>query len=132
MQVVRGSVDPNNAVASFFDTIGNDPQYWLIPPENHPAVSKTWVRAVGRKEGRAASCSCWQKDVAWEVGGYFLTSAALAVVVLDILSGKIKERGVMTAENAFEPKPFLDEIESVLPNSSANSKLFEERFEWLE
>jgi hypothetical protein len=67
----------------------------------------------------------------WNVGGYFLTSVALAVAVRKILRGEIQERGVMTAETAFEPLPFLDEAVSLLPDPLPDGKMIDESFEWL-
>jgi hypothetical protein len=68
----------------------------------------------------------------WNVGGYLLTSAALVVAVLKILRGEIRERGVMTAETAFEPHSFFDEVATVLPGPPPDGKLIDESFEWLE
>jgi hypothetical protein len=57
---------------------------------------------------------------------------ALAVGVRKILRGEIRERGVMTAEKAFEPISFFDEVTAVLPELPPNGKLISESFEWLE
>lgn len=68
----------------------------------------------------------------WNVGGYFLTSAALAVSVHKILRDETQERGVMTAETAFEPQSFFDEVAAVLPELPPDGKLIGESFEWLQ
>jgi hypothetical protein len=68
----------------------------------------------------------------WNVGGYFLTSVALAVAVRKILRGEIRERGVMTAETAFEPLSFFDEVVAVLPDPPPDGRLIDESFEWLQ
>jgi hypothetical protein len=68
----------------------------------------------------------------WNVGVYFLTSVALAVAVRKILRGEIGERGVMTAETACEPLPFLDEVAALMPDSFPDGRLIDESFEWLE
>jgi hypothetical protein len=39
----------------------------------------------------------------WDVGGYLLTSVPLVVAALQILRGEMRERGVMTVEQAFDP-----------------------------
>jgi hypothetical protein len=57
---------------------------------------------------------------------------ALAVAVRKILRGEIEERGVMTAEKAFEPLPFLDEVTSLITESLPDGKMLGETFEWLE
>jgi hypothetical protein len=91
-----------------------------------------WVRAVGRKAGRAARCSCWFTAPVWDVGGYFLTSVPLVVATLQILRGEIRERGVMTAEKAFDPLPFFDQVVALLPDPPPDGKLIDESFEWLD
>jgi hypothetical protein len=55
----------------------------------------------------------------------------LAVAVRKILRGEIRERGVMTAETAFEPQSFFDEVAAVLPEPPPDGKLIHESFEWL-
>ena len=66
------------------------------------------------------------------MGLWFLTSVALAVGVLKILRGEIRERGVMIAEKAFEPLPFLDEVASLIPDSLPDGRLIGESFEWMD
>lgn len=132
LRVLGGNIDSETATNSFYDTVESDPHHWLTLPDDFVPIPKMWVRAVGRKEGRAARCSCWFTAPMWNVGGYFLTSVALAVAVRKILRGEMRERGVMTAETAFEPLPFLDEVASLMPNSLPDGKLIGESFEWLE
>ncbi len=108
LRVLEGDIDSDTATNSFFDTIESDPHSLLTLPDDFVAPAKLWVTALGRKEGRAARYSCWFTPAMWNVGGYFLTSAALAVAVRKILRGEIQERGVMHAETAFEPLPFLE------------------------
>jgi len=130
--VVGGDIDSDTTMNSFYDTVESDPGRWLTHQDDFIPVPKMWVRALGWKEGYAARYSCWFTAPMWNVGGYFLTSVALAVAVLKILRGEIEERGVMTAENAFEPLPFLDEVASLLSESLPNGKMIGETFEWLE
>jgi len=132
LRVLEGNIDSDTAVSSFYDTIESDPHHWLTLPEDFVPTPKMWVRAVGRKEGRAARCSCWLTAPMWNVGGYFLTSVALAVAVRKILRGEIQKRGVMTAEKAFEPLSFFDEVVAVLPEPPPDGRLIGESFEWLE
>jgi hypothetical protein len=68
----------------------------------------------------------------WDVGGYLITSAALVAAARKILRGEIRERGVMTAEAAFEPLSYFDEVVAVLPEPPPDGKLIDESFEWLE
>jgi hypothetical protein len=91
-----------------------------------------WGRAVGRKEGRAARYTCWFTAPMWNVGGYFLTSVALVVAALHILRGEVRERGVMTAEKAFDPLSFFEKVAALLPDPPPDRKLIGESFEWLE
>lgn len=132
LRVLEGEIDSDTAVNSFYNTIETDPHHWLTLPDDFVASSKMWVRAVGRKEGRAARYTCWFVEPMWNVGGYFLTSVALVAAVHKILRGEIQERGVMLAETAFEPLSFFDEVVTLLPEPLPDGKLIEESFEWLE
>ncbi len=132
LRVLEGSIDADTALDSFLDTAKSDPPRYLTLQDDFIPISKTWARAVGRKEGRAARFSCWLTAPMWDVGGYFLTSAALVVAVCKILRGEIQERGVMTAETAFEPQSFFDEVVAVLPEPPPDGKLIDESFEWLD
>ena len=132
LRMLEENIDPETAVNSFFDIADSDPHRWLTAPEDFTPVPKMWVRAVGRKEGRAARCSCWFTAPMWNVGGWFLTSVALVVAARKILRGEIRERGVMTAEKAFEPQSFFDEVIAVLPEPPPDGRLIGESFEWLE
>jgi len=73
-----------------------------------------------------------QENGSRNVGGYFLTSVALVAAVHKILRGEIRERGVMTAETAFRPLSFFEEVVDVLPDPPPGGKLIGESFEWLE
>lgn len=76
--------------------------------------------AIGRREGRAAGCTCWFTAPMWNVGGWFLTSVALVVAALNILRGEVQEQGIMTAEKAFEPLPFFDQVVALWPDPLAD------------
>ena len=132
LRMLEEDIDSDTVINSFYDTADSDPQRWLTPPDDYTPLPKMWARAVGRKEGRAARCTCWFIAPMWNVGGYFLTGAALAVAALKILRGEIRERGVMHAETAFDPLPFLDEVAAMLPEPPPDGKLIGESFEWLE
>ena len=132
LRVLDGNIDSDAATNSFYDTVESDPHRWLTLSDDFVPIPKMWVHAVGRKEGRAARCTCWFKAPLWDVDGYFLTSVALAVAVRKTLRGEIRERGVMTAEMTFEPLPFLDEVATLLPDPPPDGKLIDESFEWLE
>ena len=132
LRVLGGTIDAETAINSFYATVERDPQRWLKLPDDFVPIPKMWVRAVGRKEGRAARCNCWFTAPMWDVGGYFLTSVALVGAVRKILRGEFGERGVLTAETAFEPLPFLDEVASLIPDPLPDGKLIDESFEWLE
>jgi hypothetical protein len=116
LRMLEGSVDTDSAVSSFYDTIERDPHRWLTLSDDLIPTSKMWVRAVGRQEGRAARHTCWFTAPMWNVGGYFLTSVALVAAARKILRGELRECGVMTAETAFEPLDFFDEVVAVLPD----------------
>jgi hypothetical protein len=131
LRVLEGDTAAEAATNAFFDAVENDPHRWLTVPDDFIPPPKLWARAVGRKEGRAVRCSCWFKAPIWNAGGYFLSSVAQAVAVLKILRGETRKRGVVTAEKAFEPLPFLDEVASLLPETPPDGKLTDESLEWL-
>lgn len=131
-RVAEGSMDSETATNSFFDKVESDPPRWLALTDDFAPIPKMWLRAVGRKEGRSARCSCWLTAHMWNVGGYFLTSVALAAAVRMILRGEIQERGVIAAEIAFEPLAFFDEVVSLIPDPPPGGKMISESFEWLE
>jgi hypothetical protein len=130
-RVLEGDIDSDAATKSFYAAVESDPDRWLTPPDGFGLLPKMWVRAVGRQEGRAARHTCWLTPAMWNVGGYFLTSVALAVAVRKILHGEVRERGVMTAEKAFEPQSFFDEVVALLPDPPPDGRLIDESFEWL-
>jgi len=132
LRVLEENIDPDTATSSFYDTVNSDPQHWLTLPDDYTPVPAMWVRAVGRKDGRAARCNCWFTAPIWDVGGHLITSAALVAAARKILRGEIQARGVMTAETAFEPQSFFDEVVAVLPEPPPDGKLIGESFEWLE
>jgi saccharopine dehydrogenase-like NADP-dependent oxidoreductase len=131
-RVIAGEIDAEAATSAFYDTIERDPHSLLTLQGELPPITKMWVRAVGHKAGRAARCSCWFTAPMWNVGGWFLTSVALAVAVRMIARGEVRERGVMHAEKAFEPKSYFNEVVAVLPEPPSDGKLIGESFEWLE
>jgi hypothetical protein len=132
LRVLGGDIDAATAADAFYDTVESDPRRWLTLTDEVVPIPKMWVRAVGRTEGRAARYSCWLTPAMWNVGGYLLTSVALAVAVRKVLRGEVRERGVITAETAFEPLPFLNEVASLIPDSLPDGKLLGDSFEWLE
>ncbi len=133
LRVTAGDTDPATAMSSFYETIENDPDRWLTVANDFVAFSPDWVTAVGSKGGRDARYNCWLSPDLWnEQSAWFLTSVPLAVAVLRILSGETRERGVMTAEKAFEPLSFFDEVVTLLPEPPMDGKLIGESFEWLE
>jgi len=131
LRVLGGEISPETATNLFYSTIERDPCRWLTLPEEFVAPPELWVRAVGRKDGRAARCSCWFTAPMWNVNLYLLTSASLAAAVRKILRGEVREKGVMAAETAFEPQPFFDEVVTVLPEPPPDGRLIDESFEWL-
>jgi len=132
LSVLKGNVDADAALDSFLDTAESDPHRFLTLPDDFVPIPKTWARAVGSKEGRAARFSCWLTAPMWDVGGYFLTSVALVAAVRKILHGEIKKRGVFTAEKVFEPTSFFNEVVAILPEPPSDGRLINESFEWMQ
>ena len=56
---------------------------------------------------------------------------ARVVAARKLLRGEIQKRGVMTAEQAFDPLPLLDEVASLLTEPLPDGKLIDASFEWL-
>lgn len=131
LRVLEGQVDHEAATDTFYDTVERDPDRWLTVPDGFSADLKMWARAVGRREGRAARFTCWFAEEMWDVGGYYLTSATLVHAALRILRGEVQERGVMTAEMAFEPRSYFAELAALLPELGPDGRLVGESLEWL-
>jgi hypothetical protein len=132
LRVLEGDIDSDAATNSFYDAVESDPYRWLTVPDNFVLLPKMWVRAIGCREGRPARHTCWFTPAMWNVGGYFLTSVALAVAARKILRGEVQELGVMHAETAFDPRSFFNEVVAVLPDPPPDGRLIDESFEWLE
>jgi saccharopine dehydrogenase-like NADP-dependent oxidoreductase len=132
LRMLAGDIDYETAVNSIYDTVESDPDRWLTFPDNYDQISKMWVRALGRKEGRATRYTAWFTASMSDVSGYFLTSVALVAAARLILQSEIQASGVMHAEKAFEPLTFFDEVIAVLPTLPHDGKLIEESLEWLE
>jgi saccharopine dehydrogenase (NAD+, L-lysine-forming) len=133
LRVAAGEADPATALSSFYETIEDDPDQWMKATDDFVAFSPDWVSAVGYKGGRAARFNCWLAPALWdEQSAWFLTSVPLVVAVLSILSGETRERGVLTAEKAFDPLSFFDEVVALLPEPPPGGKLIVESFELLE
>lgn len=131
MRVLEKKIAPDAALREFYDAAKGDPQSLLALPDGYTPVPYMWVRAVGHKEGRAARCTCCLTAPMWHVGGYLVTSATLVAAALKILRGEIRERGLMTAETAFEPQPFYEEMAALLSDSLPGGRVVAESFEWL-
>ncbi len=132
LRVLAGEFSAEAAVNSFYDTVEQDPGQWLRTTKDIRPTAEMWARAIGQKEGRAASCTCWLTASMWNVKTYFLTSAALAVAVQKVLRGETRLPGVTVAEKAFEPLSFFDEVGSCLADELPDGKFIDESFEWLE
>lgn len=132
LRVLEENVDHEDAINTFYEMISNSPDELLTLPDDFNLNTKMWVRAVGKKDGRAARSTCWFTTHMWNTGGYFLTSVALVTAALKVLRGEIGERGVFTAEKAFDPQSFFNEVVTILPTTPFGEKIIDELFEWLE
>jgi len=127
-----GDVEPETAIGAFLDVVESDPQRWLTVPEDHVPIPIMWVRAVGQKNGRPARCDCWVSAPLPKPAGWLLTNAALAAAALKILRGEVSERGVMAAEQAFDPPSFFEEMAGLLPEPPPHGQLVGESLHWLD
>ena len=123
---------PEAGMDKLYEIIAEEPARWLTVEDDFAPPVKIWSRAAGQKEGRAAQCTCWLLAPVWEVGGYQLTSVALAAAALQILRGKVRSKGVLAAETAFDPLPYLNDVASLLPESLPEGRLVGHSFQWLE
>lgn len=133
-QVVAGAMDAPTAVDTIFDEVEADPGYWLSMAKGAlDQLSPDWVSAIGRKDGRAARVNCWLVPELWsDEAAWLLTSIPLAVTAFKLLRGEVPGPGVMMAESAFEPLPYLDEVASLVPTPLPGGKMTGESFDWLE
>ena len=132
LRVLAGELNSEAAAKSFYDTVERDPAQWLRTTKNFRPTAEIWTRAIGHKEGRAASCTCWLTAAMWNVQSYFLTSVALAVAVQKVLQGETRLPGVLAAEKAFMPLSFFNEVGSLLADYLPDGKFVDESFEWFE
>lgn len=102
-QIAAGKSDAAKATMAFLDTITADPNRWLKGREGVPTGFGMMATAIGRRERRKVRYSCWPAGP-WESTVGPLTTAALR-----ILHGKVRLRGVIPPEAAFDPIPFLKE-----------------------
>jgi hypothetical protein len=132
LRILEEKIASDTALGAFYDAAAGDPRPLLALPDDYAPVPYMWVRAVGRKEGRAARCTCWLTAPMWDVGGYGVTSATLVVAACKILRGEIRARGTMTAEAAFEPQPFYNEMAALLSEFLPDGKVVSESLERLD
>jgi hypothetical protein len=132
LRVLEAKIALDAALRAFYDAAEGDPRPLLVLPDDYTSLPYMWVRAVGRKEGRAARCTCSLTAPMWDVGGYLITSAALVAAACKIMRGEVRQPGVMTAETAFEPRPFYDELATLLSEYLPDGQVVAEAFEWLE
>ena len=131
-RMVDDGIDPGTAVGAFFDVVDADPQGWLTVPDGYIPVPIMWLRAIGHKDGRPARSDCWISALLPELPGWFLTNAALAAAALKMLHGEVTRPGVMTAEQAFDPESFFDELAGLLPQPPSDGHLLSRSFHWLD
>lgn len=130
LRVAAGEIDAETATSAFYEAVDGDPKGWLSLQDELVLPAEIWVRAVGRKDNRPARSTCWFTAATWNVDGYEVCGVSLAVTALKMLRGDVREPGVTTAEKAFEPMPFLDEVAAqVLP---PEEKLIETSLELLD
>lgn len=132
LRVLEENVDPEDAINTFYKMISNSPNELLTLPDDFNLNTRMWVRAVGNKDGRAARSTCWFTTHMWNLRGYFLTSVALVTAAFKVLRGEIGEHGVFTAEKAFDPQSFFNEVVTILPTTPFREKIIDELFEWLD
>lgn len=128
----EGNVDADTAVNNMYGIAESDPRCYLTLTDGSLNIPKMWVSVVGYKDGRAARGICWFTAPMWNVGGYYLTGVVLALCAIKLLSGEIKEHGVINAEDAFDSSTFFDDLTAMLPEVENDEKMIDEAIEFLD
>ena len=122
-EVASGRSDAGTAAMTLLDAITRDPDRWLTNPGGAPSEFGMMASATGRKGGRKVRYSCWP------AGPWESTVGPLTVGALRILRGKVRDRGVLPPEAAFEPLRFLEEAARAGPGRPGAGRLLNESLE---
>ena len=124
-EVSAGRMDTREAALDFAKEVKDDEGRWLTNPENAPLEFITWASATGEKNGERGEYTMIQ-NTKW-----LSTAAPLSQATLRLLTGEMRERGVLPPEACFDPIPFMEDAASVMPGWPSGTRLFEESFEEL-
>jgi hypothetical protein len=104
-RVAKGELDESQAVLAFLDQVLSQEGRGQPVPSGL-LMGTRWAQAIGTKDGKRASYTCWP-------AGWFRpnpTPVALTLATLKILSGEIGIHGVLTPESCLDPLPFFKEV----------------------
>src|SRR5436190_683900 len=119
-EIAGGRSDPAKATMALLDAIAADPDRWLKGPVRAPSDFGMMASANGIKDRRKVRTSCWP------AGPWESTVGPLTVAALRILHGKVRDRGVLPPEAAFEPLRFLAEAARAGPGRPGPGRLLNE------
>jgi len=124
-EIAGGRSDPSKATVALLDAITADPGRWLKGRVGAPSDFGMMATASGTKDRRKIRYSCWP------AGPWESTVGPLTVAALRILHGKVRDRGVLPPEAAFEPLRFLEEAARAGPGRPGPRRLLTESRESL-
>jgi len=124
-EIAGGRSDPSKATVALLDAITADPDRWLKGQVGAPSDFGMMATASGTKDRRKIRYSCWP------AGPWESTVGPLTVAALRILHGKVRDRGVLPPEAAFEPLRFLEEAARAGPGRPGPGRLLTESRESL-
>src|SRR5437667_755647 len=102
------------------DEIAADTDRWLQSRAKVPTDCGMMATATGTRRRRKVRTSCWP------AGPWESTVGPLTVAALRILHGKVRDRGVLPPEAAFEPLRFLEEAARAGPGRPGPGRLLNE------
>jgi saccharopine dehydrogenase-like NADP-dependent oxidoreductase len=125
-RIRRREIDPGEAAIQFHEGVATRlkdieaPSSWREPGIVLRAV------ATGVKDGRRTRYSCWPT---W---GWMAAPSALTVAALRIMSGDIKQRGVLAPEACLDPMSFFREAALLVSKDAERKELLADSSEALD
>jgi hypothetical protein len=124
-RIARGEMTESQAAFSFFESATTPQPCSPAVPAGCESGWVPWAVAVGTLNGRRTRYRCWP------VGGWDTTTGPLAAVVLKMLRGEIRAKGVLSPESCLDPLPFFAEVASLEGVEPPDGKLLGESFDAL-
>lgn len=123
-RIRAGEVNTREAALAFIESAGEERGRWAPTTDKFP--DDFWISATGIKDGKKVRYTLVPTP------GWLSTSGPLYIAAKRILEGKFSERGVLPPEACFDPLSFIQEVASIEPGWTKDSKLFDENLENIE